>query len=116
MEAIKQKRALGFSRASFLIGICIIPAWFLSLAAAYWGEGTGTDLLWGIFFFGMPLVAIAGLVFGVIGLIGSIRKASHSTKGIVFASIGIALGAAEAVFTALILLFAILPMDAGRPL
>ena len=116
MEAIRQKRALDFSRASLIIGICIIPAWFLSLAVAYWSEGTGTDLLWGIFFVGMPLVALTGLVFGVIGLIGSIRKESHSTKGIVLASTGIALTLLETAFTALILWYAITPHNAAQPL
>ena len=113
MRFFRQKRALGFSRASLIIGICIIPAWFLSLAAAYWREGTGANLLWGIFFFGMPLVALIGLVFGVIGLIGSIRKESHSTKGIVLASIGIALTFAEAVFTVLLLLYVTLSTDSS---
>ncbi|MBR4905866.1 MAG: hypothetical protein IKZ44_03350 [Clostridia bacterium] len=116
MEAIKQRRALVFSLASFMIGICIIPAWFLSLATAYWREGTGANLLWGIFFFGMPLIALTGLVFGVIGLIGSIRKESHSTKGIAFASIGIALTFAEAVFTVLLLLFVTVSTESSMPL
>ena len=91
MKFFKQQRALGFARASLIIGICIVPAWFLSLAISYWGERMGADRLWGILFFGMPLAALTGLVLGVIGLIGSIRKESHSTKGIVFASIGIVL-------------------------
>ena len=116
MQFFKQRRALGFSRASLMIGICIIPAWFLSLAVAYWSEGTGTDLLWGIFFVGMPLVALAGLILGVIGLIGSIRKESHSTKGIVLASIGIALTFAEAVFTVLLLLFVTVSTELSMPL
>ena len=116
MKFFKQQRALGFSRTSLIIGICIIPAWFLSLAAAYWGEGTGTDLLWGIFFVGMPLAALTGLVFGVIGLIGSIRKESHSAKGIVLASIGIVLTLAEAAFTVFILLLATMPHNAAQPL
>ena len=116
MKFFKQKRALGFSRASLIIGICIIPAWFLSLAAAYWSEGTGTDLLWGIFFVGMPLVALAGLILGVIGLIGSIRKESHSTKGIVLASIGIVLTLAETAFTVCVTLIALTPDVVALPI
>lgn len=116
MQFFKQQRALGFARASLIIGICIVPAWFLSLAISYWGERMGADLLWGILFFGMPLAALTGLVLGVIGLIGSIRKESHSTKGIVFASIGIALTLAEAVFTIFLLLFVILSTESSMPL
>ena len=116
MEAIKQKRALGFSRASLIIGICFIPAWFFSLAIAYWSERVGAELLWGIFFFGMPLVALAGLVFGVIGLIGSIRKESHSTKGIVLASIGIVLTLAETAFTVCVTLIALTPDVVALPI
>jgi len=109
MQFFKQQRALGFALASLIIGICFIPAWFFSLAAAYWSEGAGTDLLWGIFFVGMPLAALAGLVLGVIGLIGSIRKESRTPKAIVFASIGIALTILETAFTALILWYAVTP-------
>lgn len=116
MEAIKQRRALGFSLASLMIGICIIPTWFLSLATAYWREGTGANLLWGIFFFGMPLIALTGLVLGVIGLIGSIRKESHSTKGIALATIGIVLTLAEAAFTVCITLIALTPDVVALPI
>ncbi len=49
-------------------------------------------------------------------IIGSIRKESRNTKGIVFASIGIALTFLETVFTALILLMTIMPHNAAQPL
>ena len=116
MKFFQQQRALGFARASLIIGICILLSYVPAFYLFAWALAIQLHVLPWILLIGFPLAALAGLVLGVIGLIGSIRKASHSTKGIVFASIGIALGAAEAVFTALILLFAILPMDAGRPL
>ena len=85
MKFFKQQRALGFSIASLIIGICFIPAWLLVLKLA---NDVG---VWYLLFFGIPLAALAGLILGVIGLIGSIRKETRSKKGMVLASIGIVL-------------------------
>ena len=100
MQFFKQQRALGFARASLIIGICIIPAY---LPVAFCGAMFQLYALrWVLYAF--PIAAITGLVLGVIGLTGSIRKESRSTKGIVLATIGIALTLAEAAITVCILL------------
>ena len=80
MEADKQQRALGFAVASFIIGICTVPLWILLMSLS--------EALW---VYIAPIVALAGLVLGVIGLVMSIRRETRSVKGIVFASIGIVL-------------------------
>lgn len=68
MEVIKQKQALGFSLVSFIIGICFVPLWLLLSL---------TEVLWVCV---PPIVALAGFVLGVIGLILSIRKETRSKK------------------------------------
>ena len=80
MEVIKQRRALGFSVAAFIIGICFVPIWLLLMSLS--------EALW---VYIPPIVALAGFVLGVIGLVMSIRRETRSVKGIVFASIGIVL-------------------------
>ena len=82
-----QKSAERWSLASLLIGIGIIPvsfglAWILSFTSF------DSSLL---FFIVMLAASLAGFVIGVIGLLKSMRKQSHTTKGIVLSSIGILL-------------------------
>ena len=87
MKFFKQQRALGFARASLIIGICNLPTslWF------YTRDIFNMDGKFEILFLGILLAALAGLILGVIGLIGSIRKETRSKKGMVLASIGIVL-------------------------
>ena len=102
MEGIKQQRTLGFSLASFIIGICFVPLWLLLMLLP--------EVFW---VYVPPIVALAGFVLGVIGLVLSIRKETRSVKGIVFASIGIVLSilAAAASFYLLhILTYTMYPM------
>lgn len=101
MKFFKQQRALGFSIASLIIGICNLPTslWF------YTRDIFNMDGKPEILFLGILLVALAGLIFGVIGLIGSIRKETRSKKGIVFASIGIVLSIVVLFLTATVAIY-----------
>lgn len=88
MNDLKQKRAECLSLISMIIGIAAallwIPLlWLLSDAAS--------DFVQAIFLFGMPVLSIAGLTLGVIGLVMSARKETRSRRGVVFAVIGIVL-------------------------
>ena len=82
-----QRSAKRWSLASLLIALGTIPfgigvAWILSYSSF------DSSLF---FFITMLAVSLAGFVIGVIGLLKSIRKQSHTTKGIVLSSIGILL-------------------------
>ena len=82
-----QKSAERWSLASLLIALGTIPfgiglAWILSYA------NFNATLP---FFLTLLIASLAGFVLGVIGLLKSMRKQSHTTKGIVLSSIGILL-------------------------
>ena len=83
----KKKHAERLSLASLLIGGCIIPVWFLLLWALSY---TNIDMK--LVFLVLPVVVtLIGMVLGVIGLLKSMHRESHTTKGIVLSSLGILL-------------------------
>ena len=88
MEHLKRKRAERFALLSFLIGIAAAAAWIPLLWLA---SDTASAFVHAVFLIGMPILSLVGLVLGVIGLVKSVRAETRSTKGIVFALIGIVL-------------------------
>ena len=96
----KQKRAERPALVSMIIGIAMVPLWFLLL---YLGAEIG-HIFMTVLFLAVPLIAAAaGLVFGVIGLIRSLRSEPRSKKGVVTAIIGIVLNLAVTAAAVLIL-------------
>ena len=96
-----QKRAEGLSLVSMILGICIIPAFLLTMAVTFAMQSQTSGLMMLI----LPLIfGIAGLAFGVPGLVKSIRSKPRTKKGVVFAVIGIGISLFPVVYAAGLLL------------
>ena len=84
----KQRSAKRMSLISMIIGIAAAILWIPLLWLA---SDLASDFVQAIFVYGYPVLSIAGLTLGVIGLVLSARKETRSMKGVVFAVIGIVL-------------------------
>ena len=88
MNDLKRIRAERISLISMIIGIAAALLWIPLLWLA---SDMASDFVQAIFVYGYPALSVAGLTLGVIGLVLSARKEMRSTKGVVFAVIGIVL-------------------------
>lgn len=86
----QQKRAERMGLISLIIGICIIPVWLLAILISSYADGFSMLLVIAVMY-APVLVALAGLVLGVVGLAKSARTASRTKKGVVLSSIGVVL-------------------------
>lgn len=88
MNDLKRIRAERLSLISMIVGIAAALLWIPLLWLA---SDLTSDFMQAIFVYGYPAFSIAGLTLGIIGLIKSARLNPRSTKGVVFAVIGIVL-------------------------
>lgn len=88
MNDLKRIRAERISLISMIIGIAAALLWIPLLWLI---SDMASDFVQAIFVYGYPVLSIAGLTLGVIGLVMSVRSEPRSTKGVVFAVIGIVL-------------------------
>lgn len=84
----KQRSAKRMSLISMIIGIAAATLWNPLLWLV---SDLTSDFVQAIFVYGYPVLSIAGLTLGVIGLVLSARKETRSKKGVVFAVIGMVL-------------------------
>ena len=88
MNDLKRIRAERISLISMIVGIAAASLWIPLLWLV---SDMASDFVQAIFVYGYPVLSIAGLTLGVIGLVMSVRKETRSRKGVVFAVIGIVL-------------------------
>ncbi|MBQ6234852.1 MAG: hypothetical protein IJK54_02970 [Clostridia bacterium] len=88
MNDLKRIRAERISLISMIVGIAAALSWIPLL---WFASDLASDFVQAIFVYGYPVLSIAGLTLGIIGLIKSARLNPRSTKGVVFAVIGIVL-------------------------
>ena len=88
MNDLKRVRAERISLISMIVGIAAAVLWIPLLWLV---SDMASDFVQAIFVYGYPVLSIAGLTLGVIGLVMSARKETRNTKGVVFAVIGIVL-------------------------
>ena len=88
MNDLKRIRAERISLISMIVGIAAAILWIPLLWLV---SDMASDFVQAIFVYGYPVLSIAGLTLGVIGLVMSVRKETRSRKGVVFAVIGIVL-------------------------
>ena len=88
MNDLKCIRAERISLISMIVGIVAVLLWIPLLWLI---SDMASDFVQAIFVYGYPVLSIAGLTLGVIGLVMSVRKETRSRKGVVFAVIGIVL-------------------------
>lgn len=85
---LKCIRAERISLISMIVGIAAATLWNPLLWLV---SDLASDFLQAIFVYGYPVLSIAGLTLGVIGLVLSARRETRNRKGVVFAVIGMVL-------------------------